>query len=108
MPGTTVNYYSDNSDAANDAVQIFGSVPLGYVGYYDTGSCGHDENCVYSNFAAQLANTATSCSVGAGSVLGMPQTSINYTGYSLSNYLFWFFGTDPVPSVTETITYYVQ
>jgi hypothetical protein len=108
VSGTTINYYSDNSDAANLAVQIFGSVPLGPINYVDTGSCGHDENCVYNRFFAQLASTATSCSVGAGGVFGMPQQSYGYGGFSFSNIWSWMFGSDPVPSVTETISYDVD
>lgn len=110
MPGTTVNYYTDNSDAANLAVQIFGSAPLGPVNYINTGDCGHDENCIYNRFAAQLSNTATGCGVGAGGVFGLPSRSYgySYSGFSLFNYILWLSGPDPVPSVTETITYDVK
>jgi RHS repeat-associated protein len=104
MPGTTVTYYTDNADLANLAVQIFGVLPEGTINFVNTGSCGHNENCAINAFAGQLSQTATSCTVGAGSVIGLPP---RVPAYGLSALLFYAFGDvpDPVPSVTETIRY---
>jgi hypothetical protein len=103
--GTNVSLYTDNSDAANLAVRLFGSGPTGTVNTFDTGNCGHNENCVYNNFAEQLSQTATNCTVGAGSVFGLPPRTYTYTsGFNWSNFLFWI-EPAPVPSVTTTIHY---
>jgi RHS repeat-associated protein len=104
MPGTNVTVYSDNSDLANILVQLLGSGPGGNVTTVDTGACGHNSNCVYSNFAEQLSRTATSCDVGAGAVIGLPQRNY-YTssgGFDWSNF---YWNPAPVPVVTETIHY---
>jgi RHS repeat-associated protein len=104
QPGTNVRLFTDNSDAANLAVQLFGSAPQGTVNAVDTGTCGHNQNCVFTNFADQPSQTASYCNVGAGSVFGLPPRTYTYTsGYGWSN--FYWFDLPPVPSVTETIHY---
>jgi RHS repeat-associated protein len=105
VAGTNVTLYTDNSDAANLAVQLFGSGAAGTVNTINTGTCGHNENCVFQTFADQLSQTATDCTVGAGAVFGLPPRSNIYTGgFNWSNFLFWS-EPAPVPSVTTKITY---
>ena len=106
MPGTNVSLYTDNSDVENLAVQLFGSGPTGTVNIVNTNTCGHNENCVYTNFADQLSKTATNCTVGAGAVFGLPARNYSYSsGFSLYNF-FWA-EPAPVPSVTTTIRYFL-
>lgn len=103
-PGTNVTLFTDNSDAANIAVQLFGVPPDGPINVINTGTCGHDENWVFNRFSEQLSQTATNCAVGGGSVFGLPQRKPT-SGFRLSRMWNWIFDPAPVPSVNSTITY---
>jgi hypothetical protein len=105
VAGTNVSDYTDLSDGVNVALLAFGQQPTGNVNVVNTAPCGHNANCVYNTFPGQLSQTATSCSTGAGAVLGLPQRGVIQGGGIFSGTFWYLPDPPPVESVTEKITY---
>jgi hypothetical protein len=88
-----------------EAHHRFEQQPTGNVNVINTAPCGHNASCVYNTFPGQLSQTATSCSTGAGAVLGLPQRGVIQVGGIFSGTFWYLPDSPPVESVTEKITY---
>ena len=70
--GANVRVYGDQADSVNLALRLVNGAEPSNTQFFDTGSCGHNANCIFAKYAASLEDNATSCPVGGGSVFGAP------------------------------------